>query len=112
MIYVSSCPASSFFRDRALRHRSHYAILKMLKSGLCYAGVEGSHSGLVRAPAKRFPWETGDEGSNPSPSAALRSASAGEPAQAKSNNEYFIPTGLFFGDRILCQSTISGPSAA
>jgi hypothetical protein len=30
---------------------------------------EGSHSGLVRAPAKRFPWVTGDEGSNPSPSA-------------------------------------------
>jgi hypothetical protein len=24
----------------------------------------------VRAPAKRFPWETGDEGSNPSPSAS------------------------------------------
>jgi hypothetical protein len=31
--------------------------------------VEGSHSGLVRAPAKRLPWETGVEGSNPSPSA-------------------------------------------
>ena len=30
---------------------------------------EGSHSGLVRAPAKRLPWETGVEGSNPSPSA-------------------------------------------
>jgi hypothetical protein len=25
----------------------------------------------VRAPAKRFPWVTGDEGSNPSPSAGL-----------------------------------------
>jgi hypothetical protein len=32
-------------------------------------GKEGSHSGLVRAPAKRLPWETGVEGSNPSPSA-------------------------------------------
>src|SRR5690242_13737562 len=31
--------------------------------------MEGSHSGLVRAPAKRLLWETGVEGSNPSPSA-------------------------------------------
>jgi hypothetical protein len=31
--------------------------------------TEGSHSGLVRAPAKRLPWVTGVEGSNPSPSA-------------------------------------------
>ena len=31
--------------------------------------AEGSHSGLVRAPAKRLPWVTGVEGSNPSPSA-------------------------------------------
>ena len=33
-----------------------------------YSGLEGSHSGLVRAPAKRLPWETGVVGSNPSPS--------------------------------------------
>ena len=36
---------------------------------LVLQGREGSHSGLVRAPAKRLPWETGVEGSNPSPSA-------------------------------------------
>lgn len=40
-----------------------------LESFLFLVGVEGSHSGLVRSPAKRFPWVTGDEGSNPSPSA-------------------------------------------
>jgi hypothetical protein len=34
--------------------------------------MEGSHSGLVRAPAKRLPWETGVEGSNPSPSATRK----------------------------------------
>jgi ribosomal protein S18 acetylase RimI-like enzyme len=33
------------------------------------AAREGSHRGLVRAPAKRLPRETGVEGSNPSPSA-------------------------------------------
>ena len=38
--------------------------------------VEGSHSGLVRAPAKRLPWVTGVEGSNPSPSAISPSESA------------------------------------
>ena len=32
---------------------------------------EGSHSGLVRAPAKRLPWETGVVGSNPTPSAIM-----------------------------------------
>jgi hypothetical protein len=34
--------------------------------------MEGSHSGLVRAPAKRLPWETGVVGSNPTPSATRR----------------------------------------
>ena len=33
--------------------------------------MEGSHSGLVRAPAKRLPWETGVVGSNPTPSAIV-----------------------------------------
>ncbi len=33
--------------------------------------MEGSHSGLVRPPAKRLPWETGVVGSNPTPSAKL-----------------------------------------
>ena len=32
-------------------------------------GREGSHSGLVRAPAKCLPWVTGVVGSNPTPSA-------------------------------------------
>ncbi len=31
--------------------------------------MEGSHSGLVRAPAKRLPYESGVVGSNPAPSA-------------------------------------------
>jgi SAM-dependent methyltransferase len=38
--------------------------------------AEGSHSGLVRAPAKRLPWVTGVEGSNPSPSASRNCAMA------------------------------------
>ena len=33
------------------------------------AAVEGSHSGLVRPPAKRLPRESGVKGSNPFPSA-------------------------------------------
>ena len=33
--------------------------------------MEGSHSGLVRAPAKRLSWETGIVGSNPTPSATI-----------------------------------------
>ena len=37
--------------------------------------MEGSHSGLVRAPAKCLPWVTGVEGSNPSPSAMQNSMS-------------------------------------
>jgi hypothetical protein len=37
------------------------------------SAAEGSHSGLVRAPAKRLSRETGIEGSNPSPSAILMS---------------------------------------
>ena len=37
---------------------------------LGFRTLEGSHSGLVRAPAKRLSWETGIVGSNPTPSAA------------------------------------------
>ena len=33
--------------------------------------MEGSHSGLVRPPAKRLPYESGVPGSNPGPSAIL-----------------------------------------
>jgi hypothetical protein len=49
---------------KGLSHMSDYVIMKWLKRA-----TEGSHSGLVRAPAKRFPWVTGDVGSNPTPSA-------------------------------------------
>ena len=38
-------------------------------------GREGSHSGLVRAPAKRLSWETGIVGSNPTPSAIFQRSS-------------------------------------
>ena len=38
---------------------------------LGFRTLEGSHSGLVRAPAKRLSWETGIVGSNPTPSARL-----------------------------------------
>jgi hypothetical protein len=33
--------------------------------------LEGSHSGLVRAPAKRLPYVSGVVGSNPAPSAMI-----------------------------------------
>ena len=36
---------------------------------IIYCVKEGSHSGLVRAPAKRLPCEIGVVGSNPTPSA-------------------------------------------
>ncbi len=36
-----------------------------------YRTWRGRIVGLVRAPAKRLPWETGVEGSNPSPSARV-----------------------------------------
>jgi hypothetical protein len=48
--------------------------------GVLYSKIilatEGSHSGLVRAPAKRLPWVTGVEGSNPSPSATNKTMSS------------------------------------
>ncbi len=40
--------------------------------------AEGSHSGLVRPPAKRLPGETGILGSNPSPSASHTKSTARE----------------------------------
>jgi hypothetical protein len=50
------------------------------KTGVLYSKIilatEGSHSGLVRAPAKRLPWVTGVEGSNPSPSATNKTMSS------------------------------------
>ncbi len=44
-------------------------IVKYTTIDLSLQTVEGSHSGLVRPPAKRLPWETGVVGSNPTPSA-------------------------------------------
>ncbi len=42
-----------------------YGIIKLVKA------MEGSHSGLVRPPAKRLPREIGVVGSNPTPSAIV-----------------------------------------
>ena len=78
---------------------------------------EGSHSGLVRAPAKRLSWETGIVGSNPTPSAILYPAVIRPlaPAPGISNG-----AGNGNGNRMpgahrnlpSCRLITSGPSAA
>ena len=67
---------------------------------------EGSHSGLVRAPAKRLSWETGIVGSNPTPSATSFSANVLRcPVKAVFLFEESSPGPLFFP-----QSTVKARS--
>ena len=106
-----NCPASAagaFAPRRKTRYNTH---------STSRVRGEGSHSGLVRAPAKRLSWETGIVGSNPTPSAILYPAVIGPlaPAPGISNG-----AGNGNGNRTpgahrnlpSCRLITSGPSAA
>ena len=106
-----NCPTSAggaFAPRRKTRYNSH---------STSRVRGEGSHSGLVRAPAKRLSWETGIVGSNPTPSAILYPAVIGPLALAPGISN---GAGNGNGNRMpgahrnlpSCRLITSGPSAA